>query len=139
MVSTRKTPDRSSADEQGQLADLRADAVARAIAKRDAGLDLTPREIAMAYGRRVQKVLEWINTGELDADDVSEDLSKRPRWRIRASVLAAFFERRRQARRTARRPVPRRQAEKNESLIDPRTGKVRGNLRDPGSFTKKRG
>jgi hypothetical protein len=30
----------------------------------------------MAYGRRVQKVLEWINTGELDADDVSEDLSK---------------------------------------------------------------
>jgi hypothetical protein len=42
MVSTRKKPDRSSADEQRQSADLRADAVARAIAKRDAGLDLTP-------------------------------------------------------------------------------------------------
>jgi hypothetical protein len=138
MVSTRKKPDSLSADEQRQSADVRAEAVARAIAKRDAGLDLTPREVAMAYGRRVQKVLEWINTGELDADDVSEDLSKKPRWRIRSTVLEAFFERRRQARRKARRPVPRRQAEKKDSLIDPATGKVRESLRDPGSFGKKR-
>src|SRR5688572_13723559 len=113
MSSTRRKPGRqSTADEQRPAHDTRAAAVARAIAKRDAGLDLTPREVAMAYGRRVQKVLEWINTEELEADDVSESLAKKPRWRIRAKALAEFFERRRLARRKSHRPTPRRQHEK---------------------------
>jgi len=98
---------------------------------------MTPRDIAEREGCRVQKVLKWISNGELLADDVSADLSQKPRWKIQPVYYAEFHQRRREARRRqvqGAKPTPRRQPKKKLSLIDPKTGKIRADLQNVGAF-----
>lgn len=70
----------------------------------------TPPEVARRYGVAPETVRAWIAAGELDAIDVSDRSTSRPRYRISREALAAF-ERRRAAvakpkttRRRRRRP-----------------------------------
>jgi hypothetical protein len=59
---------------------------------------VTPHELAKRYGVAPQKVLDWINSGELMAVNTVSTLNRRPRWRIPPSAIEAF--------EAARRKVP---------------------------------
>lgn len=50
----------------------------------------TPADIARERKLRVSKVLTWIRTGELEAINLAEKRTGRPRWRISDEALAAF-------------------------------------------------
>jgi hypothetical protein len=50
----------------------------------------TPDKVAEDYGVSIDKVLEWINSGELFAVDFAATGSVGPKWRIPLSALAAF-------------------------------------------------
>ena len=66
----------------------------------------SPREIAERYAVAPEKVLLWIDVGELAAVNVASPGSSRPRWRVTAEALEAF-ERRRAAVPPAPRPKRR--------------------------------
>lgn len=128
-------PSRNTTTEQAETTSV--DGARRsAIAKRDAGHDLTPREVDAIYAVRTQKVLAWIADGSLEADDMAAGLSKRPRWRIRAAALATFFATRRETRKSTKQ-THAWLAPKEESLIDPATGKIRVDARRVGAFAGK--
>jgi excisionase family DNA binding protein len=55
---------------------------------------LTPPEIAERYRVSPDKVLAWINRGELRAVNVAATLVGRPRWRISMADLLVFEQRR---------------------------------------------
>lgn len=56
---------------------------------------LTPRAVARQYGVAADKVLHWINTGQLRAFNGATDPDgQRPRWLIDVDDLSAFEERR---------------------------------------------
>ncbi|MEX2386583.1 MAG: helix-turn-helix domain-containing protein [Phycisphaeraceae bacterium] len=70
----------------------------------------TPPKYAKVLGCNVGKVLEFINTGQLEAFDVSTKPGiGRPRWRITAEAVERF-ERRRSSftKQAAQRTTPRR-------------------------------
>lgn len=51
----------------------------------------TVATIADSLAVKEEKVLYWINAGELGAIDVSERRASRPRWRIPATALESFL------------------------------------------------
>lgn len=51
---------------------------------------MTPPQIARQRGVRVGKVLAWIKRGELEAVNMAECRSGRPRWKVSPEALAAF-------------------------------------------------
>lgn len=55
---------------------------------------LTPPEIAVLLGVSHQKVLDWIDAGELPAVDLSAARQLRPRYKIRRTDYEAFLDRR---------------------------------------------
>lgn len=55
---------------------------------------LTPRQVALAFGVRLEKVLAWIHSGELPALNLASETSKRPLWKVRPQDMDAFEERR---------------------------------------------
>jgi len=58
-------------------------------------LYLTPPEIAERYGISLEKVLNWIRSGDLRALNVATRLGgERPRWKVSIADLLAFQERR---------------------------------------------
>ncbi|MEM6852908.1 MAG: helix-turn-helix domain-containing protein [Planctomycetota bacterium] len=68
--------------------------------------DLTPPQVARMMGVNCGKVGTWINTGELEAYNVSA--GKRPRWRVTLEAIEAF-RRRRSNTPTQPKPTRRRQ------------------------------
>lgn len=54
----------------------------------------TPPAIGRRYGVKPQKVLLWIANGELDAVNVAERPTGRPRWRITSEAIERFELRR---------------------------------------------
>lgn len=50
----------------------------------------SPAELAENWGITQDKVLSWIHSGELEAVDVSQRDSNRPRYRIDADAIAKF-------------------------------------------------
>lgn len=62
--------------------------------------------IAQIIGVKPNKVLNWINAGELEAVDVSAKHGKgRPRWRVSPEAFERFMAAR--SNRTATRSTPR--------------------------------
>ncbi len=71
-----------------------------------AGDFYTVPQLAQALGIDQTKLLGWIHRGELQALNVAESATGRPRWRIPADAWQAF----QQARsNTAQAPAPRPQ------------------------------
>ena len=62
---------------------------------------LSVREVAALRAVKPHKVLHWIVSGELHAEDVASDLAKRPRYKIYPRDLENFFRRRLDLRRAA--------------------------------------
>jgi transposase len=50
----------------------------------------TPPKVAKRYGVSEDKVLGWINRGELRAINVAARLGGRPRWRIPEDAIVEF-------------------------------------------------
>src|SRR5262249_40099423 len=56
---------------------------------------LTPPELARRWGVAVEKILQWIRTGELRATNFASSLAlKRPRWKIDMADALAFEQHR---------------------------------------------
>ena len=55
---------------------------------------VTPPEIAKAWGVDPAKVLHWIKSGELVATNLATRIGGKPRYRISATDLEAFMQRR---------------------------------------------
>jgi excisionase family DNA binding protein len=55
---------------------------------------LTPGDVAEDIGVDLRQVLRWIKAGELRAVNVVGRVGKRPRWRIAATDLEQFLDRR---------------------------------------------
>ncbi len=55
---------------------------------------MTPPELARRYGISPDKVVAWINAGELKAVNVVAKLGSRPRWRISEADIELFELRR---------------------------------------------
>ena len=69
----------------------------------------TPKEVAAALGVKVQQVLLFISSGELQAINVAKPGAQRPSWKIRKSDWELFEESRKnrrldQPRRSTRKP-----------------------------------
>lgn len=62
---------------------------------------LTPPAIAIKLGVAHKKVLNFIESGELPAVDLSSKRDVKPRWHVRRSDLDEFL-----ARRASRPPTP---------------------------------
>ena len=58
----------------------------------------TVAQVAQRFQISTDKVLYWINTGQLSAINVATNQGGRPRWRIDAADLASFEDRRRHNR-----------------------------------------
>jgi hypothetical protein len=67
---------------------------------------VSPPALAKRYGVKPDKVLTWIASRELEAINVAERSTGRPRWRISPEAIAAF-ERRRSSQPEQVKPVPR--------------------------------
>lgn len=74
---------------------------------------LTPPALARQYGVNSDKVLAWIESGELSAVNVASRVGGRPRWRISAEAIAEF-----EARRAAKPPVKRRKRKRQTAVLD---------------------
>lgn len=75
----------------------------------------SPGQLARNLGITVDKVLNWIRNGQIDAIDVSTDRSGRPRYRIDADAIAKF--------KAARNPTPltkpiRRRKRDHEEVLE---------------------
>ena len=55
---------------------------------------MSPAAIAQKFKRRVNKIMEWIHSGELKAYNVASHLGGRPRWAIKATDFEDFLQRR---------------------------------------------
>lgn len=55
---------------------------------------ISPAELAKRYSVKVDKIHQFIRSGELVAINVASSLSGRPRWRIPLDTLEAFENRR---------------------------------------------
>ena len=62
---------------------------------------LTPPQVAKRFGIAPEKVLAWINAGELRAINVALRIGGRPRYRVDPADLAVFM-----ANRTVGKPSP---------------------------------
>jgi hypothetical protein len=103
------------------------------LAPSDTVRDLTVTEIAARKQVKPHVVLALIRSGELPATNWAAPGSKRPRWRIAPSDLAAFETRR--AAVPAQQPAPKRKRQVDDvALLDPVTGKVRREFRVVGSI-----
>ena len=51
---------------------------------------LTVKECASRFSVRVETILRLINTGELEAIDISLEFSARPSWRITEKAIREF-------------------------------------------------
>ena len=72
----------------------------------------TPPQLARHYTVSPDKVLSWIDAGELRAVDVRSPGSARPRWRISPDAIAEF-----EARRAATPPPKSRPRRKRQEGI----------------------
>lgn len=68
----------------------------------------TPPQVAKLLLVKPGKVVGWIDSGELEAFNVANAGSKRPRWRITQEALDDFL-RRRASRPASPKPARRRQ------------------------------
>ncbi len=82
-------------------------------------LDMTekfsPAQIARNFKVKVNKVLGWINSGELIAVNCATNVGGVPRWKVSAAALADF-QRRRQSAQPA--PPPTRRRRRTEQVKD---------------------
>lgn len=69
---------------------------------------ITPGTLAKQRKMRVQTVLAWISSGELEAVDHRSPSSSRPRWRISTEALADFDRRRSSHNSVQPKVTPRR-------------------------------
>jgi len=74
----------------------------------------TPPRLAKRWGIKVQRILQWIRSGQLAAVNLG-DGRLRPRWKIPPSAIEAFESVR--ASRPAPKPAPRRRR-KDPSVIE---------------------
>jgi hypothetical protein len=78
---------------------------------------LTPPELARRWGISVEKVLRWIETGELKAANFASSLAlKRPRWKIDIADALAFEQSRMCIPPT--KPAPRRPRKTDTGIIE---------------------
>ena len=75
----------------------------QAMANPNARPTISPADLARHWGIKIDKVLNWISSGQLKAVNVAANASGKPRYRIDAEALAAF-----KAARTLATPEPRR-------------------------------
>lgn len=68
----------------------------------------TPPEFAEDMRVKPEKVVGWIRSGELEAVDVANEGSSRPRFRITPEAIEAFLKRRRTTKPAAKTTAPRR-------------------------------
>jgi len=71
---------------------------------------MTPRQLARHRQIRVEKVLNWIKSRELEAINMAASLSSKPRWKVSKAALEAF-DRGRSNRAFVAPPVLRRRKE----------------------------
>jgi len=69
---------------------------------------LSPPQIAKQLGIDPAKIIAWINSGQLNAINVAENLAGRPRYRVSSQALEDFLRRR--STSPAPQPVRRRKA-----------------------------
>ncbi len=74
----------------------------------------SPAELAENWGITQDKVLSWIHSGELEAIDVSQRDSNRPRYRIDAEAIARF----KASRLTVRPPEKQKRRKPKNDLIE---------------------
>jgi excisionase family DNA binding protein len=72
-----------------------------------------PPEVAKLLSTDNLKIIRWINSGELQAVDVSLHRSKRPRWRISRIDLEAFLS----SRSSSPQPEVKRHKKKNDDGV----------------------
>ena len=82
-----------------------------------------PRELAARWGVCVDKVLNFIRSGELQAFNVASKTSKRPRYRISISEVERFEQETRAAASPVQTPpeAPRRYRDSTRSGSAPKT------------------
>lgn len=82
-----------------------------------------PRELATRWGVCVDKVLNFIRSGELQAFNVASKTSKRPRYRISISEVERFEQETRAAASPVQTPpeAPRRRRDSTRSGSAPKT------------------
>lgn len=88
----------------------------RQSAHRSAPLErmLTPPQVAHRLGVKVERVRNWIRSGELQAVDLASRSSTRPRFRVDPVALALFEQR----RRVGTEPVPSRARTRSPEIIE---------------------
>jgi hypothetical protein len=74
----------------------------------------SPGQLAKNFGITVDKVLNWIRNGQIDAIDVSTDRSGRPRYRIDVESIAKF----KAARNPRPPPKPTRRNKQSEEVLE---------------------
>ncbi len=75
---------------------------------------LTVADVATELGVNEGKVLQWVETAELRAHDLSNRRHLRPRWKIKLADLEAFLAR----RATTPPPETRRRRRQEHSFVD---------------------
>lgn len=71
---------------------------------------LTPPQFAKRYGRAVEKVIRWIESGELVAINVATTTSGRPRYVITPEAIEEFEKRRRVKAAPVKKTIRRKRA-----------------------------
>jgi len=76
---------------------------------------VTPPALARHYGVSPDKIVGWINSGELAAINVAAKPNGRPRWRITAEAVIEFEQ-----RRSSKPPITptRRRRRKDPNVIE---------------------
>ena len=69
---------------------------------------LRPFEVADILGVDIDTVRAWINAGELEASDVSRQVSRKPRWLVVEEDLQSFLELRKSRKLTSAQSTRRR-------------------------------
>ena len=70
----------------------------------------TPPQVARQLGVPAWKVLSWVHSGQLEANDLSENKRIRARWRISQEALDRFLESR-SNKKSTQPPVGRPKAD----------------------------
>lgn len=77
------------------------------------GEHFSPNQIAKSRGIDVNKVLGWINSGELRAKNYAKKVGGLPRWKVSSEDLDAFDKLR------ASRPDPKPARKSRRQLVEP--------------------